>query len=391
MNKMQKILIVTSRVPWPLDKGDKLRAYHQIKSLSEKAEIYLFCTNDSATINGAEQELKKYCKEILVVPLPKTRIIWNLFLAFFKKIPFQVAYFYNYEVQKSFDRFINNIKPNSIYCQLIRTSLLIRNHKEFKVLDYMDTFSKGMERRMKNASGIKKFIFGLEQKRLNFFEKEVFNWYNERIIISEQDKNLIPHSDRNKIIVIPNGVELDYFQPQDKNKDFDLLFNGNMNYPPNVEAAEYLCKEIIPVLKQKGYKLKVLISGTSPSDRVRALENESVKISGWVSDIRENYARSKILVAPMQSSIGLQNKLLEAMAMGVPCVTSKLANNALGADSGMEIFTADTPGEYANHIVNLLTDSVCYNKLSEAGHNFIKKNYSWESKNNELLNLLIRK
>ncbi|MFN6039134.1 MAG: glycosyltransferase, partial [Bacteroidota bacterium] len=117
--------------------------------------------------------------------------------------------------------------------------------------------------------------------------------------------------------------------------------------------------------------------------------NDQVIISGWIQDIRENYSKSKILVAPMQSSIGLQNKLLEAMAMGLPCITSSLANNALQAKSGSEILIADTPEEYSEKILELLSDEKLYLQFSDAGLNFVKEKYSWENFNQRLFELLL--
>ena len=386
---MQKLLIVTSRVPWPLDKGDKLRAFHQIKAMSRVAEVYLFCTNDLSEIEGAESELKKYCKEVRIVPLPKLRIVWNLFLALFQRIPFQVAYFYNRSVQRAFDDFANRINADTVYCQLIRTALIAKKRHEYKVVDYMDTFSKGIERRLKKSSGIKNLLLRMEHSRLIQFERDVFSWFDERLIISEQDRNLIPHSEKSDIKVIPNGVDLEFFRPQERIKEFEILFSGNMNYPPNIEAAEFLCSKIIPLLSESGHRVKVLISGTTPASKVKALESPNITVSGWVNDIRENYARSRVLVAPMQSSIGLQNKLLEAMAMGIPCVTSTLANNALGAKAGEEILTADTPEEYVAHIIKLLSEENEYQKFSNSGLNFVRSNFSWEKFNQELADILL--
>jgi len=128
----------------------------------------------------------------------------------------------------------------------------------------------------------------------------------------------------------------------------------------------------------------VLISGANPSAKVRALASAHVTISGWVEDVRENFSKAKMLVAPMFISIGLQNKLLEAMALKVPCITSTLANNALRAKNGESILIADTPGEYAMHINELLSDENKARAIGLNGHNFVVENYSWERENKKL-------
>ena len=157
-----------------------------------------------------------------------------------------------------------------------------------------------------------------------------------------------------------------------------------MNYPPNVESAEYLVNAILPVVVKKYPRVKVLISGANPSPKVKALASEYVTVSGWVEDIRENFAKSKMLVAPMFMSIGLQNKLLEAMALKIPCITSTLANNALKAKNGESILIADTPEEYANHINDLIFYEDKGKMIGLNGYYFVLENYSWEMENQKL-------
>ena len=123
----------------------------------------------------------------------------------------------------------------------------------------------------------------------------------------------------------------------------------------------------------------MLISGASPNNKVLALKSDKVKISGWVDDIRENFAKSQLLVAPMLTSIGLQNKLLEAMAMQLPCITSTLANNALGAKHNEQIMVADTREQFAEYIIELLQDSIKAKKIAMNGYKFVINNFDWQS------------
>jgi polysaccharide biosynthesis protein PslH len=386
--KRKKILMVTSRVPWPLDKGDKLRAYHQLKFISKFADVYLFSINDKKSLTSVPQELSTLCKELKIVQLGFFSIVINLLRSVFTSMPFQVGYFYNQRIRKEFEHFADEAKADLIFAQLIRTVPLVEARKERKVLDYMDVFSKGMERRLKNTSTFLKPIFKLEQMRLRKYERDVFSKFDERCIISEQDKNLIYHDRNRDIHVVANGVDFGFFHPQQHQKEFEILFNGNMNYPPNVEAALYLCNKILPIIHKSMPGVKVLISGTSPSQPIRNLASELITVSGFVSDVRDNFSKSMILVAPMQSSIGLQNKLLEAMAMGLPCVTSTLANNALQAKIGEQILVADTPETYATTIIDLLRNESLRNSIAHNALLFVQSNYSWDFANQKLLQLL---
>jgi sugar transferase (PEP-CTERM/EpsH1 system associated) len=375
-----KLLILLSRVPYPLEKGDKLRAFNQIKELSKKHQIILFALNDDRLDDKALAELKKYCVAISIVKFSKFTIFFNLLRAFFSGKPLQVGYFYFSKAQKKVDELIAKHKPDHIYCQLIRTAEYIKKYPQIpKTLDYMDVFSKGIERRLSTDPFYMKPFLAMEYKRLLKYENKAFGYFNSRTIISEQDKNLIPHPDKNKIVVVPNGVDTSYFKPIQHKKEYELLFNGNMNYPPNIESVEYLVEKVMPYVWYKLPNTRLLISGATPHKTVTDLASNKVIVTGWVDDIRMNFAKSKILVAPMQISIGLQNKLLEAMAMQLPCITSTLANNALGAKPGEQILVADSPEQYALHIIDLLQNEPKAKQIAMNGYQFVISAFNWKS------------
>ena len=383
-----KILVLLSRVPYPLEKGDKLRAFNQIRELSKKHQVVLFALNDGKLDDLAIEELKKYCVGISVIPLPKKTIIANLFRAFFNGLPLQVGYFYFKRAQQKVDELIQKHNPDHIYCQLIRTSEYVKKYpNKAKTLDYMDVFSKGIERRKATDPFYMKPFLAMEYKRLLKYERDIFSYFKNKTIISKQDRDLIPHPDRGQIKVIPNGVDTDFFKPLARKKEFELLFNGNMNYPPNVESVEFLVEKIMPYVWNKMPQVRLLISGASPNSRVLELASDKVVISGWVDDVRENYAKSKILVAPMQISIGLQNKLLEAMAMQLPCVTSSLANNALGAKHNEQVMVAEKPEQYALQILELLNNEAKARQIALSGYKFALDNFNWKSTTAELQKL----
>lgn len=303
----------------------------------------------------------------------------NMLSAVFTQLPMQVAYFYSKNVQEKIDRIIEKHKPDRIYCQLIRTAEYVRHHKDIiRTIDFMDVFSKGMERRHEKVNILKKPAFWLEMRRVAKYEGAIFKEFERHTIISQQDRDLMPVRRPQQIVVIPNGVDVHHFYPLHRHKEYDLLFNGNMNYPPNVEGAVFLVKKVLPLLLKKYPNIKVLISGANPSARVKSLASENVIISGWVDDIRESFARSRILVAPMQSSIGLQNKLLEGMAMRIPCVTTPLSNNALQAQPGKEIMVAETPEDFAAVIIKLIAHPELAVSIADDAWKFVRDYYAWE-------------
>ena len=375
-----KTIVLLSRLPYPLEKGDKLRAYHFIKEFSKWQDVYLIAISDSKGEQSSIDELSKFCKEVHVFPISSWSIIKNMLRSFILKLPFQSGYFYNSKVASDIQLLIAKIKPNHIFLQLLRTTEYVKNMYDVDMtIDYMDAFAKGMERRINGASFPMKQIYRMEYYRLRNYEARVYQWFKNKIIISEQDLNSLSISNIDDVKVIPNGVDTDYFLPTFKEKKYDIIFFGNMSYPPNVSAALYLCKDILPELLKTFPHLKVVIAGADPSREVQSLANKNIEITGWVDDMRTVIAQSKIALAPMLIGTGLQNKLLQAMAMQIPCITSTLANNALGAVHGESILVGRTTEDYVKHVTSLLNDQALSDKIAFNGEHFVKANFNWEA------------
>jgi len=366
-----------SRFPYPLIKGDKLRAYHHIKELSKNHEIILCALSDEKIHPEAIPELNKYCSKVYIFKLKWHSVFLNVFKALFNGKPLQVGYFYDNKIKQEIDKIIKDTQPDHIFCQLIRVTEYIKSSKIPKTLDYQDVFSKGVERRMNTTSFIFKPVFKLEYKRLLKYEANIFDCFNNKMIISKPDRDLIPHKNKDDIYIIHNGVDQSFFTPQQAEKKYDLIFTGNMAYPPNINAAEYLINKILPELKLYKPDIKVLIAGARPVSKIRKMQSENVQITGWVEDIRICYAQSKIFIAPMQIGTGLQNKLLEAMAMQLPCVSSEMANRALDATDGKEILLGHEPEEYVKHILHLLDDKQFADDIAMQGFKYVSVNYNW--------------
>jgi glycosyltransferase involved in cell wall biosynthesis len=375
-----RIFVLLSRVPYPLEKGDKLRAFHQIKELSKNNEIILCALNPLAKLDKqrAFRKLQPYCQSINFIDLPWYGIIWNMKIAFLKGIPIQSGYFYSCRAKHKIKKLLDEYKPDHIYCQLVRTAEYFIKSPLSKTIDYQDVFSYGLKRRCEKASFFLKPFFRMEYKRLLKYENKVFDSFDNKTIISLPDKRLIQHPQKEKIHIIPNGVDHGFFSPMQREKKYELVFAGNMAYPPNVDAANFLVKEIMPFVWKKLPGAKVLLAGASPDRKVLALKSNLVEISGWLDDIRDAYASAKLFIAPMRIGTGLQNKLLEAMSMKIPSITTKLANDALNAKNGEEVLIGKDAKELAENILNLLEDASLYKNIAENGYEFVNSEYSWE-------------
>lgn len=389
MHAKPLLFVVLSRFPYPLEKGDKLRAFNQLKGLSEEFSIILCCMTESTVAQQHYEEVKQYCSEIHLFRLGKAGLLLQAFLALFSKKPFQVAYFFRYAHARKIRRLLEEKQPSHIFCQLLRMAEYVKDyHHCAKTIDYMDALSKGMERRIFTEPWYRRWFYRMEYKRLSLYERGIFDYFEHKVIISAQDRQFILHPKRNEIVIIPNGVDEAFFQTPEREKRYDLLFTGNFSYPPNVEAAIFLAKEILPKLRKKGLDLNLLLSGASPHAKVKALASDTIHVTGWVEDIRESYAQSRIFVAPMFIGTGLQNKLLEAMAAGLPCITTHLANNALGGTDRQNILLAEQADEFVEKIMLCCSDSAIFGIISNNGCAYVRTHYSWDSQNNRLLMLL---
>jgi glycosyltransferase involved in cell wall biosynthesis len=171
-----------------------------------------------------------------------------------------------------------------------------------------------------------RWVFKSEWRKLMLYENVIFEYFENHLIISAQDRAQMTHPKRDAIHVLPNGVNENFLNYTSTSEpEFDICFVGNLSYPPNIEAVKFIVQEILPTASAQGVKLKCLISGANAGPQIMQFQNQ-VSITGWVDDIRQSYTNAKIFVAPMFIGTGLQNKLLEAMALGVPCITTDLAH-----------------------------------------------------------------
>lgn len=374
-----KILVLLSRVPWPLEKGDKLRAYHQLRQLSKRHTLVVFAISHHSVHPHALRELHQFCNKVYISKITWRSAIWNIFTCWIKKLPGQIGYFYSRKSADRLKKIYHDEKPDHVYCQLTRMGEYARLLTGPMTIDYQDVFSEGIRRRMEKSSWWFKPFLKAEYKRMVSYEAALFDRFDGHTIISDADRQLIKHTGKEDIQVIENGVDTDFFHEIETEKQYDLVFTGNMNYPPNVLAAEYLVQKILPQCRQIGINPRVLLAGATPNPRVKALASDQITVSGWIDDIRISYASSRIFIAPMQIGTGLQNKLLEAMSMRIPCITSPLANSSLKANPAEEILVGNAPGEYALHIKFLLDNPEQARMMATNGQRFVKKHFNWEA------------
>ncbi len=361
-----------------------------LRCLSANHEVYLFALSEEELAFDIKEHLLAFCKEVHCFKQSPTNSMMQALKGFIMNRPLQAGYFYNSRLHQSLIAFSNNVRPDVIFFQLVRTAEYARHlNARVKVIDYMDTFSAGYKRMSQKTSGIQRFIYSLEAKRLAQYESEIFTRFDKHLIISEQDRQEIQHPSKSSIQIIPNGVDLSYFKHDQHGKKYALLFHGNMNYLPNVDCALYIANEILPLLHKRNRNLTLLISGASPQKKVRQLSSRTgITVTGWLDDVRTAYAASQIFIAPLQMGTGIQNKILEAIAMQLPCVVSPLAADALMLQHGEHVLIGKTPDEYCDHIERLTADPQLRLYLTTKAYQYIQTQFIWEDSVYKLANFI---
>ncbi len=379
-----KLVVLTSRVPYPLEKGDKLRIFHQIKHLSHSHEICLICLNDS-TEEIDTSVLKQFVSELHIIQLSKWKIPFRMLFAFFHHLPFQVLYFLEQKNKKKIEDIIQQFQPNQIYCQLIRTAEYIKDLLQYdKSIDYMDAFSAAAMRRAETEKGVRKLFWKIEFARVKKYERSIYDYFKHHAIISHQDRNLLAIPSNKNIDIVPNGVDTAHFRNLNSTKKFDLIFAGNMNYPPNIAAAIFLAKEILPKVSAQFPNATLLIAGANPSHDVLELATDKITISGWMNDIREAYCESRVFVAPMFIGAGMQNKILEAMSSELPVITTSLAAEAFPEKNLSKLIEANSAFEFAKAIQYYLLNENAQTNDGKSNRLYVEEKYSWNISNKKL-------
>jgi polysaccharide biosynthesis protein PslH len=384
--RKDKLLVVLPRFPFPLEKGDKLRAFNQVKILSDNYSICLIALSPVKVADNYLNEVYPFVEQIHIIQYSKQlamlRVVHALLLT---RMPLQAAMFCSGSMARRVHAIAEAWQGDLCYLQLARSAELVRNMpKPYKVvLDFQDAFSANYARTSKQSVWYLKPLYALEAKRMHMYEQQLLQRFNAHTIISAADRQLLQNSN---IIVVRNGVDEHYFTPQKSESKYELLFVGNLSYQPNVLAVDFLITKILPHLNSA--PPKVLIAGASPTLALRNLQETNVEVQAWLPDIRMAYNAAKIFVAPLFSGAGLQNKILEAMSMEVPCITTPIVAKGLGAVHMQQVIVASTEQEFVDAILLLRANQLLVDTIVANAKRFVLENYSWASNTLPLLHLL---
>jgi len=403
-----KILFLVHRIPYPPNKGDKIRSFHEIKYLSERYDCYLACLADDPQDLSHIKDLKKFCKTVDVVLInpKKAKIKSLLFLPTNK--PLSVAYFYSKKLQQIVDYQLSTNNYHAIICfsspmaeYIFQSTNQPINQLTKLIMDFVDVDSDKWKQYAKYTKWPFSWIYNSESQRLAQYEKKVAQKFHYSIFVSKKEAELfyMQNPDITNVLVIPNGVDLDYFNPntnqttnhlsqlinQPTNQSINqstnypvLLFTGAMDYYANVDGVMWFCKNIFPQLIKKFSELKFYIVGRNPVSTIKKLADSHVIVTGYVEDIRPYYQMATVYVAPLRIARGIQNKVLEAMAMAKPVVSTSKAFEGIEATPNKDLLLANSEKEFIEKITMLLENPKQRKSIGISARQTVEKNYSWQ-------------
>lgn len=375
------ILFVANRFPFPPFRGDKLKIFNLAKRLSVNNKLFLITFVQDKRDFKYKGELEKYFDKIELVYLPKYLSVLKCGLKLFSKRPYQILYFESSEFRNKLTEFLKTNKIDVIHTQHLRMSQYTYNLKEYKrILDLPDAYSLYWKRRteMRNSFLIDLFHKIEYRKVLNY--EEIIKEFDLNLVCSQEDKDfLIDKHQIDYIDLLANGVDITSFSNEVHDYEISdrLIFTGNMDYFPNIDAVQYFASEIFPQLLEKFPKLKFYIVGQKPVEQVKALQSDNIIVTGFVDDLGKEYDKSTVAVSPIRYGAGTLNKVLEPMAMGIPVVSTEIGFKGLGINSGEGVMLSLNKNEFIENVMKLLSSPELRKQIGEKGRKVIYENYDW--------------
>lgn len=386
------ILFISHKVPYPPNKGEKIRALNIIKYLSQCHKIFLYSLCDNKDDLRYVEQLKNYCHSVNLYRVSPFLSFLRALAYLFTKYPLTLGYFFSYRMKKDIKEILKNEPIDAIFAFCSSSAQYDSEAKTNakKIIDFIDVDSDKWRDYANTVKFPLSLIYALEARRLRMWEKEINQLYDFSLVSTEKEKKrleIIDSTGRDKIHVVKYGVDFDYSQLEEKRHfSQSLIFTGQMDYLPNVDAVIFFYTKILPLIKKQIPAIIFYIAGREPLTKIKTLCKEAI-ITGS-EDVRTYLRKASVFVAPMRICHGIQSKVLEAMAFGLPVVATSKVLNGIKATPEREILVGDTPEEFAQKVIELLLDEKKREFLSKNAQEFVQKNHDWNKNLSELDNIM---
>jgi sugar transferase (PEP-CTERM/EpsH1 system associated) len=388
---MQDLLFLCHRIPYPPDKGDKIRAWQLVRFLAQRYRLRLGCFVDDPRDWQFAAMLRSLCAECQFVPLDPRLARLRALRGFVDGRPLTLPYYYDARLARWVGEKLRHpdLAAVFVYCSAMAQYVPQDLHRSKRSLaDLVDVDSEKWFDYARSRSPLSSWVWQREGRKLRAVERRIAEDFGVTSVATEAECRLlqsIAPGAAARIVALPNGVDSDYFSPAhryDRPPELTgtaIVFTGAMDYWPNADAAVYFARSILPRVREVIADARFFVVGANPTDEVRALTgDDGIVVTGRVPDVRPYIAHAAVVVAPLRIARGVQNKVLEGMAMAKPVVVSPQAAIGIAAESGRELIVADDEDAFVDAIRSIVSGGVAATIGTDARARVVK-DYSWSS------------
>ena len=381
-----KLLVIDEEFPWPLNTGKRLRTFNLIHALTKYNEVsYLAYGEEKSESFRALQERNITCHAVEPPDRRQSGAGFYMRLAanLGSPLPYIVTSHYTERFEQRMRELIEQHKYDLVICEWTPYALYLRRLTTTKSIIVAHNIESNIWRRyvQTTANPLKRFYISLQYDKVRTFEKKCFSWSEGATAVSTiEAKEIASYGPPYRVETVENGVDVDYFSPREDAPDPNMVvFTGSMDWRPNQDAVEFFVRDILPLMQKERPGLKFIAVGRKPPQHIIDLHKRpGVAITGTVDDVRPYIARAGLYVVPLRVGGGSRLKILEAMSMKKPVLSTTVGAEGLDITDGQNIVLADSASAFAQTALELLNDADRCNSLAEAGHTLVHEKYRWD-------------
>ncbi len=395
-----KLLYLAHRIPYPPNKGDKIRSHHELLGFIERGhEVHLLALADDPHDLNHQVYLELRCASAQVVPLHRHRAKWRALTCLITRRPLSLGYFASREMRRIVERSIEKHDFDVIFVFSSSMAQYVPPHLSSRaIIDLVDVDSEKWREYARHSKPPLSWLYHLEWRRLRKYEYQIITRFAHSILTTQREAALLSELNeltrRARLRVITNGVDLDYYESEVRIDHSSqpsrprLVFIGAMDYYANIEGVRWFVDKIFPLIRRREPETEFLIVGSNPAREIEMLdEREGVRVTGYVDDVRPYLKGATCCVIPLRVARGIQNKVLEAMAASKAIVATPESVAGLRVEDGVQLLIAQKEREFADAALRLIEDPALRDRLALQSRRFVETEHDWEPVTQEIVEL----
>ncbi len=377
---MKKMLFLTTRPPFPPRGGERLRPYNFIKHLCGQFRIKVLSFYDSQIERRQALDYRLPEVELDMIGLPKPRSYLQCAVGLFGSRPLELSYYHSPFMLEAVRRQLASGGYDLIFCHLLRLAPYAQGARIAKVLDLSDALTLRYGISSRYRKGPFKIVERIESRRLGAYEPSVIKNFDLNIVSSSVDKAYLEGElGAGGLEVVENGADPEDISPEDRIVEAGkIVFFANLRAFHNIDAISFFYDKIYPLVRSQSGNARLVIVGANMPQKLKRLAGKNgVRVYSDVEDIRPYVRDACVCVAPMRIAVGIQNKVIQSMSLGLPVVTTSIGLGGISAQDGENVLVADDPQVFAQKVLMLLEDAALRQRISARAMDLIRERYSW--------------